>query len=389
MESFELSVEALRARRAVKWQRFPSDVLPAWVADMDFAVADPVQDVLVRAVEQREYGYGTGWGVRVDDEGLPSAFAHHMQRFGWTVDPERVVPVSELIQAIYCALAVFSKPGEGVVVQTPIYPPFLNSIAEMGRRMVENRLADAGGRFVLDVEGLRRAVDDSTRILLIANPHNPTGRVFEEAELRALGDLAVERDLVIISDEIHADLVYPGREHIPMGTLGTEIAARTITLTSATKGFNIPGLRCALMHFGSADLQERFHAHYPPRMLGQVNNLGIDATVAAWRHGQPWLAQVMRRLDANRQRLTQFLAAELPEIGYREPEATYLAWLDCRPLGFATTPFEFFLERAKVGFNDGADFGEAGVGHIRFNFATSAAILDQILDRMATAVRSR
>lgn len=389
MEPFELSEEALRARRAVKWQRYPPDVLPAWVADMDFAVPDPVQQAVARVVEHREYGYGTGYGVRVGEEGLPAAFAEHMQaRFGWTIDPALVVPVSELIQAIYCSLAVFTEPGDGVVVQTPIYPPFLASIADTGRRMVENRLLDDGTRYVLDADGLRRVVDDSTRVLLIANPHNPTGRVMEEAELRALGELAVERDLIIIADEIHADLVYPGREHRPMGTLGPEIAARTITITSATKGFNIPGLRCALMYFGSPELKARFHKVIPERMLGQVNNIGIDATVAAWRHGQPWLRAVMERLKANRDRLTEVLAAELPAVKYYPPEATYLAWLDCRALDLPTSPYQFFLERAKVGLNDGADFGEAGVGCVRLNFATSATIFEEILRRMVRAINS-
>jgi cystathionine beta-lyase len=202
-----------------------------------------------------------------------------------------------------------------------------------------------------------------------------------------MAEVAVERDLVVVSDEIHADLVYSGHQHVPFASLGPEVAARTITLTSATKGFNIPGLRCALMYFGSPDLKARFHARMPARLLGSPNIIGIDATIAAWRHGQPWLREVMAVLEANRNRLTEFLAKEMPGISYRVPEATYLAWLDCRGLQLGTSPFQYFLDEAKVGLMDGASFGEAGVGCIRLNFGTSPSILNQILTRMAESVR--
>ena len=388
MENYLLTVDQLRARRGVKWLRYPADVLPAWVADMDFAVPDAVQEAIEQIASRREYGYGTGHGLRDGENSLAAAFAEHMAaRFGWQADPDGVVPVSELIQAMWASIYAFSEPGDGIVIQTPIYPPFLNTTAGTERRLVENRLLDDGTRYVLDVDGLRNVVDDTTRILMLANPHNPTGRVFERAELQALADMALERNLTVISDEIHSDLVYSGHKHIPFASLGPDIAARTITLTSATKGFNIPGLRCALMHFGSQGLKEKFQEKFPERLMGALNVVGIDATIAAWRHGQPWLKSVMTVLEANRDRLTQFLAAEMPGIRYRQPEATYLSWLDCNPLNLPTSPYQFFLDRAKVGLNDGADFGEAGVGCVRLNFGTSPEILDQILNRMAGAIR--
>jgi cystathionine beta-lyase len=222
---------------------------------------------------------------------------------------------------------------------------------------------------------------------MIPNPHNPTGRVFTREELQALAEVAVERDLVVVSDEIHADLVYSGSKHIPFASLGPDVAARTITLTSATKGFNIPGLRCALMHFGAPELQARFHKVFPLRILGQVNVVGIDATVAAWRHGQPWLKKVMARLEQNRNRLTEFMATEMPRIRFRQPEATYLAWLDCRGLELPQRPFEFFLELAKVALLDGATFGATHGQCVRLNFATSEPILAQVLERLAGAVK--
>lgn len=384
MARFALSEAALRARRGVKWHLYAEDVMPAWVADMDFAVAEPVQAAIERIVEQGDYGYP----YRSGEESLTAAFVERMRdRFGWEVDPGLVQPVTECVQCMYGTAMAFSEPGEGIVLQTPIYPPFLAAVANTGRRLVENRLKDDGTRFVLDIDGLRAVVDDRTRILMVCNPHNPTGRVFSRDELMALGTLAVERDLVILCDEIHADLLYPGRTHIPMATLDPEIAARTITITSATKSFNIAGLRCAVMHFGSADLRARFRARVPDALMGQIGITGTDATVAAWRHAQPWLDEVMVQLRSNRDYVAQFIAEEIPGIHHYRPEGTYLAWLDCRALDLPGSPHTFFLERAKVGLNDGAAFGEAGRSCVRLNFATSETVVREVLARMASAVQ--
>jgi cystathionine beta-lyase len=384
MESFELTVEELRARRGRKWTQYPADVLPAWVADMDFTVPDVVQQALVRIVEQRDYGYGA-----LEDYGsLAEAFSERMiDRFGWPAAPEQVQPLSELIQGMFAAVLAFSEPGDGVVVQTPIYPPFLLTIAQTGRRLVDNPLRDDGSRFVLDIDALRAQVDARTRILLFCNPHNPAGRVFERAELEAVAALALERDLIVLSDEIHADLIYDGKQHIPFATLGPEVAARTITMTSATKSYNIPGLRCALLHFGTPELRQRFHARIPERLLGQVCVPGIDATVMAWRHGQPWLDAVLTRLRTNRERVAAFVRDELPGVKHYSPESTYLAWLDCRALDLPQRPFEFFLEQARVALLDGADFGAGHGRSVRLNFATSEPILDEVLGRLANAVK--
>lgn len=384
MESFALPIDVLRARQCNKWNKYPADVLPAWVADMDFVVAEPVQAAITRIVEQQDYGYGQ----YSRKDALAATFATRMsERFGWAVDPAQVQVVTELVQCMYAAALVFSEPGDGVVVQTPIYPPFLRVIEQTGRRMVENRLADDGTRFVVDVAGLRRAVDARTRLLFLCNPHNPSGRALEREELQAIADVAVEYNLIVVSDEIHADLLYPGAAHIPLASLSPEIAARTITITSATKGFNIAGLRCAVMHFGTPELQARFRQAIPDALLGQASTIGIDATIAAWQHGQPWLDAVLARLRANRDRIAAFVAAELPGVRHYAPEATYLAWLDCRALDLPDTPYQFFLDQARVGLNDGADFGEAGRGHVRLNFATSGEVLEDVLARMATAVQ--
>jgi cystathionine beta-lyase len=385
MTSFEQSPGAMRARRGSKWHHYAEDILPAWVADMDFTVPDPVQRAISRVVEERDYGYP--WRAKADS--LEAAFSARMvERFGWQTDPSLVLPIAELVQALFLTVMAFSDPGDGVVMQTPIYPPFLNAIDQTGRKRVNNPLADSGTRFVLDVEGLHRAVDARTRVILLCSPHNPTGRVWERAELAAIADLAIARDLVIVSDEIHADLVYPGSCHTPIASLGEDVAARTVTLSSATKSFNIAGLRCALIHFGSEALRERFRSRFPDRALGAVNSVGVDATVAAWRDGQPWLDQVMARLRVNRDRLATWVKEEAPTIHHYAPESTYLAWLDCRDLPVPEgNPHAFFLKEGKVGLSRGREFGPQGGTCVRLNFATSADTLEDMMRRMRTALK--
>jgi cystathionine beta-lyase len=384
MDPFCLPIEHLRDRRDAKWHWHDGDVLPAWVADMDFTVAPPVHRAIARSVERQDYGYP----YRRGDHRLEPAFAARMaERFGWRIEEPRVKPIGDLVQAIVAALTAFSDPGDGVVVQTPIYPPFLRTIADAGRRAVLSPLVDDGSRMVLDMDDLRRVVDERTRLLLLCNPHNPAGRVFEREELEAIGRLAIERDIVIVSDEIHCDLVYPGHRHVPIGSLSEDIGARTLTLNSATKGFNIAGLRCAVMYFGSDALLARFERAIPSRLLGSVSGLGIDATVAAWREGQPWLDQVMRRLEANRDRVTAWVAETAPAIRHHRPEATYLAWLDFRDVGLpGPSPQRFFLDGARVALSAGADFGAEGESCVRLNFATSPEILELILERMSGAL---
>ena len=385
MEGFVLPVETLRRRRGAKWHVHDPDVLPAWLAEMDFAVAEPVQRAIARVVDEGDYGYPRRTGA----DRVEAAFARRMhERFGWAADPALVVPVADLVQALVAAVVAFSEPGEGVVVQTPIYPPFLHAIAGSGRRRVLNPLVDDGRRLAVDPDGLARAVDAGTRMVLLCNPHNPSGRVLERAELEAIGRVAVERDLVVVADEVHCDLVYPGARHVPLAKLGESVAARTVTINSATKSFNIPGLRCGVMHFGSDALLRRFRATFPDRLLGSVGTPGVDATVAAWREGQPWLDAVMELLRANRDRLAAWADGEGPGVRHHRPEATYLAWLDCA--GLATPgagPRRFFLDEARVALHGGPEFGPGGETCVRLTFATSPAILEELLGRMSEAIR--
>jgi cysteine-S-conjugate beta-lyase len=377
MQDFELTAGELRARRGLKWRKYPPDVLPAFVADMDFKVAPAVQSAIQSLADHEDYVYGmTG-----DLEAFYAAFARRMsRRHGWSPDPALTIATSDVVQGIVATLVAYSDPGDGVVVQTPAYPPFLRVVDGTDRRLVENPLI-LSGRFVLDLDGLREAASRA-RILLLCSPHNPTGRVFDSDELRQIAAVAEEQDLTIVSDEIHADIVYDGARHIPMETIAPQ---RTVTLTSATKSFNIPGARAALVHFGSPALKERFNRAFPEHLLGRPSRFGVDATIAAWSDSEPWFDRVMQHLARNRALVAQW-ASSRKGVGHVSPEATFLAWLDCRELGLPGSPFDFFLESAKVALGDGRDFGGPGVGHVRLNFGTSKEILSEILARMSHAL---
>jgi cystathionine beta-lyase len=384
---FELSQPALRARRNSKWNQYGPDVIPAWVAEMDFSVAAPIQSAIERIVKDGDYGYPLRDGQRAD-RAAAQAFVHRMKsRFDWDVSPDLVLPMADLVQGTYAPILAFSDPGDGVILQTPNYPPFRDAIQTTERKLLPLPMRNQGDRYGFDIDELTSLLARDTRIFVLCNPQNPTGRVFSRDELLALGQFAILHDLIVISDEIHSDLVHPGQTHIPFASLSSEIAARTVTLNSATKSFNIPGLRCALMAFGSEELKGRFHKRIPSKLTGSGNIIGIDATVAAWTECQPWLDAVMGHLLKARDRVKEVLAAEAPEILFHSPEATYLGWLDCTKLRLSTSAFQFFLDNARVGLSAGETFDPACAQFVRLNFATSMPILNEILDRMITATR--
>jgi len=370
--AFAPDLDWLTAKRGVKWHRPGPDVLPAWVADMDFPVAEPIRTAVVATLDRGDLGY-PDWP---DGPAHPLAepFARRMAaRFDWAPDPSHVRGLTDLIQGVQIVTELATRPGDGVVLAVPNYPPFLATFPRHGRRIVPLPVED--GRLAFE------RVTDATdaRLLLLVNPHNPTGRVFTRAELEEVAEFALRHDLVVVSDEIHADLAYDGHAHVPFASLGDEVAARTVTLTSATKAFNIAGLRCAVAHVGPAELRAQWDAQ-PPDLFGAPNVLGVEATRAAWEQGDPWLADVRAHLAEQRALLGARLA-DLP-VRYRPPEATYLAWLD-----WPTLPGDAhaFFRSAGVELSAGPEFG-GRPSQVRLNFATSTAVLDEILDRITAAV---
>lgn len=380
-----LDRDLLKARRSEKWNTYPSDVLPAWVAEMDFPLATPIRRVLVESLERDDLGYPIG----LRETGLPEVFAERMQqRFGWRVESRMADVITDVVQGIYVAIEVLSEPGDGVIVQTPIYPPFLNAVGQTKRRLVENRLVQGENGWEVDFDALRASIDPGTRMLLLCNPQNPTGRVFRRDELERFAEIAIEHDLVVVSDEVHGDLTFDGRPHIPIASLSAEIAERTITLTSATKAFNIPGTRCAIAHFGSPRLRSAYHG-IPRHIRGGVGLLGVYCTLAAWQESSDWLDQVRSYLQGNRDVVADFVKQRLPGVVHHPCEATYLAWLDCSAVLLDATPARHLLDTQRLALNEGRTFGEGYDAFTRVNFATSRSLLGEILERIEKGFQSR
>ncbi|MGA8259179.1 MAG: PatB family C-S lyase [Arenicellales bacterium] len=378
----DLDIAELRRRRGKKWSTYGPDVLPAWIADMDFPVAPAIQRRLQEVLDHGDLGYPEDAQAGRLKELLVRRCE---ERFGWSVAPARLEPIIDVVQGLQMCLEMFTHPGEGAAMLSPIYPPFLSTTRSMGRRTDCHRLMPGAGGFEIDWDRLESTIAADTRLLLLCNPHNPTGRVFTRDELTQLAELASRHELIVISDEIHSDLVFDGHTHIPFASLGPEIEERSITLLSSSKAFNIAGLRGAMMVFGS----DRLHAAYRagPRFIrGGMSSLGMHATEVAWSECDEWLAALMAYLQLNRDLIQRFLESQLPDIHFLPPQATYLAWLDCRSLGLGDGLWQTVLDKGKLALGDGRDFGPGGEECLRLNFATSKDLLRQALERLRRAV---
>lgn len=375
-----LDIEELRARPGVKWRR-PEGRLAAWVADMDFPIAPAVRDRIV-TLALTDVGY-PDW-PELGRSPLRERFADRMaERFAWKPSGERLHELSDVIQGVQLAVHHLTARGEAVVMHTPAYPPFFDSIHGLGRRVLDVPARLVDGAWAFDHDALdRRLAREPARLMILCHPHNPTGHVFPRPELERLADLAARHDLVVVSDEIHAELVHPPHVHVPFAALGLDVEARTVTLTSASKAFNLAGLRWAVMHAGNDALHDVLSG-LPEHYLGAPSALAVAGTDAAWTAGDDWLAAVRARLDRNRHLLADLLAVHLPDVGYVVPEATYLAWLDFRSTSLGDDPAALLRDRG-VELSRGPTFGAEGRGFARLNFATSEAVLTQIVQAMGS-----
>lgn len=377
-----LTLAELRRRPGLKWRSAGPDDVAAWIADMDFPVPAAVRRAIAARAEA-DLGY-PAWLLGDEPFPLGAAYADWMtRRHGHTPDPAHVYPFCDVNQALQVVLQVATEPGDHVAVHTPAYPPFLEGLDHMRRPAVPIPMRLDDGAWRMDLDRFRADVARTRcRVLLLVNPHNPTGRVFRRDELTGLAEVAAEHDLLVISDEIHADLTYAPHRHIPFASLDADTAARTVTLTSASKAFNLAGLCCAIADVGPATVRAALDAQ-PIHLFGAVSVLSVEATLAAWRDGDDWLAEVRSVLRRNR----DALGAALPDgVGYRPPEATYLAWLDFTATGLGSDPAEYLRRIAGVLLSPGSMFGPGGEGHARLNFATGPSILGEILGRIRRAV---
>jgi cystathionine beta-lyase len=372
-----LSPTELRRRDGLKWRRFGPDVLPLWVAEMDVLPAPEVVEALVTAARTGGTGYpavGHGYGEALAE------FAE--ARWSWSPNPADTATCADVMVGIRILVELLVPPGAPVLIPSPVYPPFMEFTEEVGRRIVPVPLTQAGR---LDAEAIDAALADATRsgpagsLILLCNPQNPTGTVHTHAELSAVAQVADRRGATVVADEVHGPLVPPGARFVPW----LSVSPRGFAVTSAAKAFNLAGAKAALIVAGPES--RRALRGLPPSVKYSAGHLGVLSHSAAYRSDPAWLDGVNANISANRELLASLLAARIPGIGYRIPEATYLAWLDCRALGLGEDPARHFLRRGRVALAQGPPFGPGGAGHARLNLACSAAVLTEAVDRMASA----
>jgi cystathionine beta-lyase len=379
-----LTEGALRDGRSLKWTRYGT-AIGAFVAEMDFGTAPAVTRSLHDSVERGQLGYLTPQ----DAAEMARACAGWLaRRYGWQVPPAWITPLADVVAGLQAAIERFSPPGSPVVLPTPAYMPFLAVPGALGRELIQVPMVERGGRMSYDLDGIAAAFDRGARLLVHVNPHNPLGRVFDVEEQLALADVVTAAGARVFADEIHAPLVYPGSVHRPYASLSAETARHTVTATSTSKAWNMPGLKAAQLILSDAEDVEYWarvgflHGH-------GASTPGVLAATAAYDEGAEWLDGVLGYLDGNRRLLADLLAERLPQVRFTPPEGTYLAWLDCRQLGLEGSAGHFFLERAGVALVDGPECGDPGAGHVRLNFATPRPVLTAIVERMAAAVGAR
>ena len=369
---------------SIKWNLFDPDVLPMWVADMDFRSPQAITTALRQRVEHGIFGY-----PREPPQLRAVVIDWIFRHYNWNVEPDALVFLPNVAVGFNLAVQAIGKSGTGLIYQPPIYFPILDvpKHARLEPRPSE-LIRGEDGVYEIDFDDLKQAASENCSAFILCNPHNPVGRVFSHEELERLGETCLRHDLFICSDEIHADFVYDGRRHIPIASIDPEIAARTITLIAPNKSFNVAGISCAIAVIPNPALRQRLEE----ARRGLVQHVGIMSyviTEAAYTHGEEWLIELASYLERNRDYLRQFVADQLPGINIGPVEGTYLAWLDCRDLGLGERPHEFFLHEARVGLNDGATFGPGGEGFVRLNFATPRSNLAEGLRRIRQALLSR
>lgn len=366
---------------SIKWNYYAGDVLPMWVADMDFVSPEPVVRALTERVSHGVFGYAG------DLPGLRETIVERLaERHHWQVAPSDLVFIPGVVTGFNMAAHAIVGQHEGVLIQPPVYMPFL-SVGDnvQGIRQDAELVHHADGYYEVDWDAFEAAITPQTRMFLLCNPHNPVGRVYTPQELERMAEICLRHKLVICSDEIHCDLVFSGHQHTSIASLSPETAQNTITLLAPSKTFNIAGLSCSVAVIPDPQLRKRFQRANLGLVHG-VNVLGLVAAKAAYQDGQEWLDQLLAYLEGNRDFLVRFVAEELPGIRMFCPEGTYLAWLDCRGAGILENAADFFKEKARVGLNTGEAFGEGGKGFVRLNFGCPRSMLEEALQRMKQAL---
>ncbi|MEN9620084.1 MAG: hypothetical protein RL499_277 [Actinomycetota bacterium] len=378
-----LLADELRAAGSMKWTLYPKTI-GAWVAESDLGTAPAVTHALHAAIDGGQLGY------------LPRPLASEMgkataewmlDRFAWRIAPARVHPVADVITGLDVAITHYSRPGSAVIVPTPAYMPFLTVPARHGRSVIEVPLAHDGARETLDLDAIESALAAGGGLVVLCNPLNPGGRVFERAELEALSEVVERHGARVFADEVHAPIVFGEARHVPYASVSEAASAHSITTTSASKAWNLPGTKAAQVIITN-DADEKTWQALGPGVSHGASTLGVIANTAAYRHGREWLDATVDYYDANRRLLGELLSERLPEVGYRMPDGTYIAWLDVSRLGLGDDAATVIRERSGLAVTDGRACGAAGAGHVRVILATPRPIVEQIVDGLVRAARA-
>lgn len=394
---FDRGIDRMKSNSA-KWDGAPAvfgtpDILPMWIADMDFEVASPITDAIVDRARHGVYGY------TLEGDSLKQAVVDRIDaRFGWQVDKSWLVFSTGIVHALHMIIKAFTCPGDGVILQPPVYYPFFSAINNNGCKIIENQLIERAGSYSIDFDGLEKCFEPDysglrpepsrARMMLLCSPHNPVGRVWTRDELERTARTVIDNNAILISDEIHSELIFNGQKHTATATLGEDIARRTITCFAPSKTFNLAGLKASVLIIPDPHLRSIF-VERTAGFLSAPNVYGITAMEAAFKHGDPWLEALLAYLEDNRRFLMEFCASRMPRIKLVPPEGTYLAWLDCRELGLSDHDLRSFMRKtARVGLDDGHVFGSGGSGFQRINFACPRSKLEQALVQLESALRT-
>jgi cysteine-S-conjugate beta-lyase len=378
------TAEMLRERGSYKWTAPGPGGFGAAVAEMDFGAAPAIIEAINKLSADAAFGYLPPWLA----EEMGEACAEFEQRtFGWTVDPASIHPVPDVIKALEIAITQFSRPGSPIILPTPAYMPFLIVPGQLGREIIQVRMHNDDGFFTLDFDAIEDAFRAGGHLIVFCSPYNPLGRVFTADEMSRLTDVVDRHGGRVFADEVHAPLVYPGQRHIPYASTSDTAAAHTLTATSASKAWNLPGLKCAQVILSNESDRQQWEemGHFASR---GASGPGVVANTAAFRHGQAWLDEALAYLDESRKLLADLLSLHLPQVRYRPPDGTYLAWLDCTAMELDGSPGELITERGHVTVVDGPAFGDGGAGSFRFNFATPQPVIAEMIERIASVLTS-
>ncbi|WP_138420279.1 MalY/PatB family protein [Aquibacillus sediminis] len=388
MSNFE-RVPNRKGTRSVKWDLVESiygseDVIPMWVADMDFEIPQPVTDALVERAQHGIFGY-----TFTDPSYTKSVTNWLENQHQWHVSVSSILFSPGVVTSLHMAIQAFTEPSDKVLIQTPVYPPFYKVIEAHDRTLVTNPLKYENHQYQIDFDDFEKKLQQGVKVFILCNPHNPVGRVWTKQELEKMAQLCLQYDVLLLSDEIHADLIYSGHKHIPIASLSDEINQKTITAMSPTKTFNLAGLQASFVVVADKEKRDKLKQFFEKQGINMLNTMGNTALEAAYTQGKAWLNELLDVLESNRNLVIDTFKNR-DEITIIEPEGTYLVWMDCRNMNMPHQDLKNFMqEKAKVGLNDGVSFGDQGDGFMRMNIACSQATLEKGLNQIIHALDQR